>query len=65
MNEDKATEGVVTSLEDTGELPIITDEEPVGLEPTDQRATGAAVGGGGGSGEAPAPEQPADDHEEA
>lgn len=65
MNEDKATEGVVTSLEDTGELPIITDEEPVGLEPTDQRATGAAVGSGGGSGEAPAPEQPADDHEEA
>lgn len=63
MNEGKAAEGVVTSLEDTGELPIITEDEPIGLEPADQRTTGPAAGGG--SGQVPVPGRPADDHKEA
>lgn len=47
MNEGKAENGVVTSLEDTGKLPVITDEEPVGLEPVDQRAREARRAGTG------------------
>ncbi|AZZ41490.1 glycine betaine/L-proline ABC transporter ATP-binding protein [Acidipropionibacterium jensenii] len=39
MDQDAEESGVATSLEDTGELPIITDDhEPVGLEPADQKA---------------------------
>ncbi|AXE39689.1 quaternary amine ABC transporter ATP-binding protein [Acidipropionibacterium virtanenii] len=65
MNGGESDNGVATSLEDTGELPVITDEEPVGLEPADQRTTGPREqGSGGGSGGASAEPRHTDDPKE-
>lgn len=60
MDADAEESGLVASLEDTGELPVITDEdEPVGLEPVDQTPVPSGPPPAGHA--APT----ADDHEEA
>ncbi|MDO4413313.1 glycine betaine/L-proline ABC transporter ATP-binding protein [Cutibacterium sp.] len=43
-SQDKVSEGSVMSLEDTGELPVITaGGDPIGLAPADQTTTGTAM----------------------